>query len=92
MAAVKVEILGKEYVLRSGSGEDRVQRVVEYLNARLNEVLSQTTTSSNMATAVLAALNITNELLQLQDAQTSLLKEIEARSEKMLARLEQLEE
>lgn len=86
---VKVEILGSEYVLRSEAGEERVRRVAALLNSRLNEVLSTTNTSSTLATAVLAALNITNELLQLQDQQDNLLQEIEAKTERLLLMIEE---
>lgn len=87
--AVKVEILGNEYVLHSDAGEERVRRVAALLNSKLNEVLSTTNTSSTLATAVLAALNITNELLQLQDQQKNLLQEIEAKTERLLKMIEE---
>ena len=89
MAAVKIQILGNEYVLNSSSGEVQVRRVAAHLNARLNEVLSTTNTSSTLAATVLAALNITHELLQLKDQQENLLQEIEAQTERLLVKLEQ---
>lgn len=89
MAGVKVEILGNEYVLRSDRGEAQVRRVAGYLDDRLSEVLSSTTTSSTLAATVLAALNITSELLSLKDERESLLREIEVRAERLLRRIEQ---
>lgn len=88
MAAVKIQILGNEYVLRSQNSEGQVRRVAAHLNARLNEVLTNTNTSSTLAATVLTALNITNELLQLQDQQQHLLQEIEAQSERLLKKIE----
>ena len=87
--AVKVEIMGSEYVLRSEAGEERVRQVAALLNQRLNEVLTNTNTSSSLATTVLAALNITHELLQLKDEQQSLLQEIEAKTERLLKKIEE---
>lgn len=87
--AVRVEILGNEYVLHSDAGEERVRQVAAFLNSKLNEVLSTTNTSSTLATAVLAALNITNELLQLQDQQNNLQQEIEAKTERLLNMIEE---
>ena len=87
--AVKVEIMGSEYVLRSEAGEERIQQVATLLNQRLNEVLTTTNTSSSLATTVLAALNITHELLQLKDEQESLLQEIEAKTERLLIKIEE---
>lgn len=91
LAAVKVHILGNEYLLRSGAGEGQVRRVAAHLNARLGEVMNTANPSNTMSAVVLAALNITNELLQLKDQQDSLLKEIEANAERLLIRLEQEE-
>lgn len=91
MKRVKVDILGREYVLRSSVGEAQVRRAAAYLNERLGEVLSHTTTSNTQAATVLAALNITNELLLLQDQQDNLLQEIEAQTDKMLRKLERSE-
>ncbi len=88
MGSVKINILGNEYVLRSEGGEGQLRRVAAHLNARLNEVLTTTNTSSTLAATVLAALNITNELLQLQDKQENLLQEIEIQAERLLAKIE----
>ncbi len=91
MAAVKIQILGNEYVLNSSSGEVQVRRVAAHLNARLNEVLSTSNTSSTLAATVLAALNITHELLQLKDQQDSLLQEFEAQIDRLLDKIERSE-
>jgi cell division protein ZapA len=55
----------------------------------LIEVQSSAGTTSKLATTVLAALNITNELLQLKDQQEQLLREIEAKTERMLDKIGQ---
>lgn len=88
MASVKIQILGNEYLLRTEGSEGQLRRVAAHLNARLNEVLTNTNTSSTLAATVLAALNITNELLQLQDRQEHLLQEIETKAERLLAKIE----
>lgn len=86
---VTVEILGNEYVLRSEAGEERVREVAELLNQRLGEVQAVHKTSSTLAAAILAALNITNELLQLRDEQEKLFQEIEAKTERLLSMIEE---
>ena len=45
-----------------------------------------------MSAVVLAALNITNELLQIKDQQENLLREIEANAERLLVKIEQHQE
>jgi cell division protein ZapA len=91
VAAVKVQILGNEYLLRSSAGEGQVRRVAAHLNAQINEVSNNSSPSSNLAAVVLAALNITNELLQLKDSQEKFYKEIEANSERLLDKIEEQE-
>jgi len=88
LASVKIQILGNEYLLRTEGSEGQLRRVAAHLNARLNEVLTNTNTSSTLAATVLAALNITNELLQLQDRQEHLLQEIETKAERLLEKIE----
>ncbi len=85
---VKVEILGQEYELRSEASDDQLVRVASHLNQRLNEVLSTTNTSSALAAAVLAALNITNEFLKLRDQQEQKMQEIEGKAERLLKLIE----
>lgn len=92
MGSVKVEILGNEYVLKSDAGEGHVRRVAAHLNAKLNEVLRECRTSSTLSAIVLAALNITNELLLIKDQQENLLQEIEANTERLLVKIEQNQE
>jgi cell division protein ZapA (FtsZ GTPase activity inhibitor) len=84
---VKVQILGNEYLLSSGAGEAQVRRVAAHLNARIEEVLSAGNPSSTLAAVVLAALNLTNELLQLKDRHERIYKEIEDSSERLLDKI-----
>lgn len=89
MDTVKVDIMGNEYVLRSKGGEGHIRRVAAHLNAQINQTMSESKPSSNLAAAVLAALNITSDLLQLRDQQEKTLREIEAKSERLLELIEQ---
>jgi cell division protein ZapA (FtsZ GTPase activity inhibitor) len=84
-----VQILGNEYLLSSQAGEGQVRRSAAHLNARIEEVLSTGKPSSTMAAVVLAALNLTHELLQLKDRHERIYKEIEASSERLLDRIQE---
>ncbi len=89
VAAIKVQILGNEYLLRSRASEAQVRRVAAHLDAQVKEVQATCNPSSHLAAVVLAALNITNELLQLKDSQERLRKEIEASTERLLEKIEE---
>lgn len=83
--------MGYEYILRTQVEENQVRRVASYLNERLGQIQDTANTTSALAAVVLAALNITNDYLQLKDRQDNMLREIEAQTEKMLVRIEQEE-
>lgn len=59
-----IKILGSEYRVRSDSGPEHLQEVARYLDGVLREI-SKTTPDTQDA-AVLAALNVASELLQLR--------------------------
>lgn len=65
-AAVTVKILGKEYRLRGEGDPDHVQNVAAHVDRVLREV--QRTTPDTVDAAILGALNIASELLQLRAA------------------------
>ncbi len=89
MSAVKVKILGTEYPLASSPGQEgRLQEVAAALDEKLKEMLATYKHLSPPRATVLVALNLTNELLQLQEAQEKILQDFEKRLDTVLVRLE----
>ena len=62
----KTEIFGKSYNLKSSSGEIKVEEAASYLDAKMHELTQGRKKIPSMDLAILAALNITQELLELQ--------------------------
>lgn len=64
----QVEIFGERYTLRGLRGEDPVytQRVAQYVDGQLHEVAGGTSVLT-VRVAVLASLNIADELFQLEE-------------------------
>ena len=62
--AVKVMIGGEEYTVRSDLPPEYTREVAAYLDHALKKVLSQGTLVETHKAAILAALDITNELFQ----------------------------
>ena len=62
----KIEIFGKSYNLKSSSGQIRVEEAAAYLDAKMYELAQGRKKIPSMDLAILAALNITQELLELQ--------------------------
>jgi cell division protein ZapA len=61
---VKVMIGGEEYTVRSDLPPEYTREVAAYLDQRLKKVLSQGALVETHKAAILAALDITNELFQ----------------------------
>lgn len=70
-----VRVAGKEYVLVSSDPPEYMQRVAAYVDRKLNEVSVATRLPSNMV-AVLACLNMADDLMKSHDENTRLRKEL----------------
>lgn len=64
--SVTVNIFGKEYTLRGAADADYVQEVAAFVDRRMNEVARGTPVASTARVAILAAVNIADELLREQ--------------------------
>jgi cell division protein ZapA len=68
MSPVTVKIFGDEYHIRSKDDPEYVQRVADYLDARMREVAGDGIPPLPLSkVAILAALNIADELLRLKE-------------------------
>jgi cell division protein ZapA len=81
---VRVEILGREYTLKSDEGEERVRDIAEYVNRKLKEVSEGGRTVSTLNLAILAAMNIANDYFEALENQKEFFRTIEARSGRMI--------
>lgn len=62
---VDVEIFGKVYTVRGDKDPDYVRRVAEYVDRKMREISQVTDTVSTSRIAILASLNIADELMTL---------------------------
>ena len=81
---VSVEILGREYTVKSDEGEDRVKKIAEYVNRKIKEISENTQTVSTLNVAILAALNIANDYFQVVEDRRLLNQAIETRSGRLI--------
>lgn len=88
MSAVKVQILGTEYLLSSPGQEERLHEVAAVLDEKLKEMLAAYKSLSPPKATVLVALNLTNELLQLRETQEKILQDFENHLDAVLVSLE----
>jgi cell division protein ZapA len=74
MESIQVEIFGQMYTLKGGLDPDRVRELAAYVNARMKEVQKGTGVSDGYRVAILAALNIADELHRVKGQQDTLQK------------------
>ena len=80
---VKVGILGQEYTIHTKADREYVEKVVDHLASRCQEAESSLRSSSQATIALLAAMNITSDYLQLKKAHEHLLARIESKQNRL---------
>ena len=78
--SVKVDIFGKTYTLKGDADPDYVQKVAAFVNERMNEVAGSASVASTAKVAILAAVNIADELFREQQKRLEAMAMLEDRS------------
>lgn len=89
-AVVEVEVAGRPYRLRSDEGGADLQAVAALVNERIGAIREATPDLSLERAAILAALNIGDELLRERAGAAAEALEVEAAVEAVRARLAEL--
>lgn len=80
----KITVLGQELSVLSDSEDEEVANVVQFVNEKMEEVLRSGNGIKTLNVAILAALNISEELLILKGVNRDLCNQIESRVEKLI--------
>jgi cell division protein ZapA len=88
-ATTTVEILGREYRIRGNADEAYVREVARYVDAKLREVSQGTSLPSAERVAILAAMNIADELFQLRRASDEEIMSIARKAENLIGLLDE---
>ena len=78
--SVVVHIAGQRYVVRSDANEAYVQQLAGYVDDRVREVQQSSRRVPSQSLAVLAALNIADDLFQERDRRVSLKQKVREKS------------
>jgi cell division protein ZapA len=78
-AVLKVNIYGTEYPIKGEVDVEYIRQVAEYVDRKMREVDQTTTAKSSLKVAILAALNIADELFRERDEKNSLAQNLEAK-------------
>jgi cell division protein ZapA len=71
-SSVKVTIVGEEYTIRSDEPAEHTRAVAKYVDETIRSVMNAGATVESHKAAILAALQITDELFKTQDGREEL--------------------
>jgi len=84
----KIRILEQELSVLSDAEDEKVANVVQFVNNKIEEVLQAKNGLKTLNVAILAALNISEELLRLKEVNIELCEQLEGRAEKLIQLIE----
>jgi cell division protein ZapA len=77
--AIRVEIYDQEYSMRGDLDPEYIQRLAQFLDARMRSVAERTRTVDSLRVAVLTALNIADEYHQLKSKYETIAEDVDHR-------------
>lgn len=86
--STSVEIMGREYKIRGAADASYIREVARYVDAKLREISQGSTPAASDRVAILAAINIADELFQLRRASNEEFSSIERRTQSLIRLLD----
>jgi cell division protein ZapA len=86
--SVKVSIFGEDYPIRGEADSGYILRVGKYVDLKMREVAERLSGKSPLRVAVLAAMNITDELFKEREDKEKRLSDVEKKAQTLLERLD----
>ena len=84
-----ITILGQQLSVMSDAEDEQVAEVVQFLNKKVDEILHSGNGLKTLNVAILAALNISEELVKLKGVNKELCDQLENRAEKLIQLIEE---
>lgn len=82
---IYVQILGQDYPIEASSGDDLyINRLAQFVESKMKEIREETNTVDSYKLAILAAMNIADELFRLQESDDHTSRALENRAEKLV--------
>lgn len=87
---VTVAIFGQEYRVKGDSGDDRILEIAQYVDGKMKEIAHVAPAGSLTKVAILAALNIAEELFRERTERQKLVHDVETSTRRMRRKLEEI--
>jgi cell division protein ZapA len=88
--SVKVNIHGVEYTIAGEINPEYVQRLAKYVDQKMWEIAESNALTSDTKIAVLAALNIANELFSFKEMSLDEQQRVAEKTRSLLAKIDEL--
>ncbi|HOE20511.1 MAG TPA: cell division protein ZapA [Spirochaetota bacterium] len=86
---VKVTILGQVYTIEGDAPCDYIAKVASYVNQKMEDVVNTIPHASSLQIAILAALNIADELFQIKESEYMMSDEIKEKTNMLISMLDE---
>lgn len=80
---IRVNVFGSDYTLKSDDDENLVKEIAKFVDNKMREIDRQYSLKSSVMVAILAAMQISEELFQEREHRKKLLKQLNEESRKM---------
>ncbi len=81
MGSIEVTILGQKYTVKGDAPEDYMKKLAAFVDEKLKEVYNNSPNITPLKAAILASMNIADELQKLKEAQENLTRNIEEKAD-----------
>ena len=87
MGTITINVLGKEYSIKSDVEADSLNEIAGYLNGKVDEIIKTTKTVSTHNVLILVAMSIANDYFEVKNRNESLVATVERKSEHLASRI-----
>lgn len=87
MGTITINVLGKEYSIKSDVEADSLNEIARYLNGKVDEIIKTTKTVSTHNVLILVAMSIANDYFDVKGRNESLVAMVESKSEHLASRI-----
>ena len=81
---VRIEILGREYFIKSNEGEERIREIAEYVNRKIKEISEGGKIVSTLNIAILVALNIADDYFRMIEDQEKMKNDVVSKTKQIV--------
>ena len=84
LSVISVRIFGREYKIKGHADKSYIEKMAKYVDEKMRELSTNTSLPSSDRIAILAALNIADELFQERDREDDTLSHVDKRAARMI--------